>query len=237
MGNTPDFHRIPVSRKPGWALAFEIKTTLLRQRSKALTELLHDRSGIEWLDVALLAPRLQAGETREVVEKMMERGDVTHQDAYEVVAGRVSSSVAREPHRDIGHDTQVAAKVMRRLLPQIAAFLFQLADFIKRGLEVLDVTRSFPLLKGKVLAHALLDASTAQFSPDLACAGHCIERNAGIGPRIVIQFQYDALIELAQLSGDLAQIIALPPALQAMRRARFECGTLTDIPWAGNSLP
>jgi hypothetical protein len=76
---------------------------------------------IEWFDVAPLTTRLQASETRDIVEKLVKRGHVTHQNAHEIVLRGILPPGAREPDRDIGNDTQVAAKIMRRLRPQIAA--------------------------------------------------------------------------------------------------------------------
>ena len=52
--------------------------------------------------------------------------------------------------------------------------------------------------------------------------------NFGVGNGIGIQFENDAAVQFSQLARDLAQIIALQPALQPMRGGRGRTGRLGE---------
>src|SRR5258706_13278901 len=128
---------------------------MLRQRANALAKLLEYRRDVDRFDLAMFAPRLQAGEARHVIEQMMQRRHVAHQDPYETVTGPLVQRSMREPHRGIGHDAEIAPQVMRGLAPEVGALFFQFLDVVQGALEIPDVPRGFLLLKLKILTDAL----------------------------------------------------------------------------------
>src|ERR1700722_3563457 len=110
----------------------------------------------------------------------MKRGDISHQDAYEVIARAIVPSVAGEPHRHISDNSQVTAQVVRRLLPHFAPRLLQGAQLLERTFEILHVPGGLLLLQGEELMNALLKTSAQEIRPDLPCMMHCIERRRGV---------------------------------------------------------
>ncbi len=135
-----------------------------------------------------------------------------------------------ESDSHVGNHAQIAAKIVCRLPPQVRSLTFQGLDFKHAALEVPDVTQRFLLLQLEVLADAFFDSGAAQGSPDLACSGHCLVRDAGVLTDVAFQLRHHALIQLPQLPGDLRQVVSLLPPLQAVRRCRRVRGLLLEIP-------
>ena len=62
-------------------------------------------------------PGLQAGKARHVIEQMMQRGNVAHQNAHEIVPRGLAQSAVRQRDGRIGDDAEIAAQIVRRLPP------------------------------------------------------------------------------------------------------------------------
>ena len=139
-----------------------------------------------------------------------------HENANEIVAGRLAKRAVRKTDGGVRDDSQVASKIVRGLAPQIAPLLFQRAYVCQRTLQIFDVAGRFLLLELKVLSHALLYSRAAQHGPGTARRRDCSMRYLRLGLRIVLQFGYHAFIELYQLASDFPQIIALLPSLQSV---------------------
>src|ERR1700730_16331366 len=128
LGNATNLDRIAVRREPRRSLTAQEQAMMLRQRANALAELLEYRRDVDRLELAMFTARLQAGEARHVIEQMMQRRHVPHQDSYEIVPGSLVARSLREPHRGVGHDAEIPSQVMRGLVPEVGALLFQFLD-------------------------------------------------------------------------------------------------------------
>src|SRR6266481_3556873 len=226
LGNTTNLDRIAVGGEPRRSFTAQKQPMMLRQRANALAELLEYRRDVDRFDLALLAAGFQQRKTRHVIEQMMQRRHVPHQDTYEIVLGPLVQRSMCEPHRGISHDAEIAAQIMCGLPPEVGALLFQFLDVGQSAFEIPDMPRGLLLLKLEVLADALFNSGAAQRGPYAASRRDHGMRDLRVRGGIPVQFGHHAFVELAELAGDLTQVIALLPALQSVGGRRLLCGIL-----------
>src|SRR5579871_6471000 len=217
---------VALGREALGAFTAQEQAALLRQRPDSFAQLGHDRRDVDRLDPPRFAPRLQARKTRHVVEQMMERVHIAHENAHELIPGGFAKPRMTQPGRRIGNDAEIASQVMGRLAPQVRALRLEIANLLHRLVEVAHLTGGLALLQLEVLSHALLDAGARHGGPYAPRHGHRNRRYFGVRDRERIHLGHQAVVQLAELARHLAQVVPLAPALQAMRGARLLRGAL-----------
>ena len=74
----------------------------------------------------------------------------------------------------------------------------------------------FGLVQSPVLGGAVTDSVPAEFRPCLAGGGHDFDFDVRIGDCVVVQFGHDAEVEVAPFAGEIAELVALVPALESV---------------------
>ena len=166
-------------------------------------------------ELAMLAPGVQLGQLRHVIQQMAQRLDVAVQHAQEFLARLRRRMLHAQAMRHIGHHADVAAQVMRDLLPQLRALQVQRAQVMQRRFQVPDMALGLLLLQAEILGAAVLHIARVGGGPGLARNAHGAMR-IGMLLGIGLQLRHHDFVEQAQLAHDFMQVIALLPAVQAV---------------------
>ena len=110
-------------------------------------------------------------------------------------------------------------KIMRGLSPQVRPLLARgRAYSVRAALEILDMARGLLLLQLEKLPDALFDTRCCTAPPKRAWRPQCTRVKLRIASVEASSSATTHLVQFAEFTRDLAQVVALLPALQAMGR-------------------
>src|SRR5580704_13921363 len=89
LSNASDLDGIPVGREAFGTCTLQIQSPLQRYWADTLTQSLNERRHIQGLDLAHFTTRLKAGEACHIIEQVMQRGDIAHQNPDEFIPRRL----------------------------------------------------------------------------------------------------------------------------------------------------
>src|SRR4051812_15022320 len=84
-------------------------------------------------------------------------------------------------------------------------------------LQISHMSDGFDLLQLEILGRAFADSITAKCCPLTPCEGHDLGLESGMSSAITLQFVDQAQLKPSPLPRDFAQVVALLPALKAVR--------------------
>jgi hypothetical protein len=138
LGDPADLDRIALDVQRVGPGGLERELLRIGERPHVVAQAAQDLGGVERRDPPLLLAGLQARQHGDVVEQVAQGADVVAEQGDELVAAIGGKIAERQAVRDVGDDAEVAAQVVRRLLPQVGASLLELAHLRERALEIVD---------------------------------------------------------------------------------------------------
>ncbi|WP_419964724.1 hypothetical protein [Pelomonas cellulosilytica] len=212
--NAPDLDRIgPYVERGGTGVA-KVKATLPGVWLQVVAQRCQQRGGVEGLQGAAFQSALQPCKARHVVEELAQRADVAVQEPQEAGAHGFRDHRRGEARGGGRHHAEVAAQVVRRLLPQPGALLLKFAQGLRSTLQVPDVAARLDLLQREVLRRAGVDRVAALLAPDAPCARHAAGVQVRMGDGVLLQFVGDAFVQPSEFASHFCQVEALLPAVQ-----------------------
>ena len=177
---------------------------LLSEGAQSLAQIRQQRRHIDACELALFLARLQARETGDVIQQVMQGADVALEHLQYLIGGGLAQPHRCQAGRRVGHHAEIAAQIVRRLAPQLRPF------------EFAEMAGGLALLEMEELRGTLLDRGAAKRRPHAPRRGHHARLEACIRAGELIELDHHGFVEPAKLARHLAQIIALVPALQAV---------------------
>ena len=155
LGDAPDLDRIALDRQGGDAERLQIELLGLGHRPEVVAESAQHVGGVERRDPSHLLAGVQAGQVGDVVEQAVQRVDVVLQQAEKGLAARLRQVAQGETLGDVRHHAEIAAQVVRGLLPELGPAAFQRPDVVQRRFEVAHRAGRLEPLQAEVLRRAL----------------------------------------------------------------------------------
>jgi hypothetical protein len=194
----------------------QVEALLVGDRADVLAQAAQHLGRIERRDAALFVAGLQPGQVGDLVEQAVQRSHVVAQQAEEVLAALGRQVGEGESLGHVGDDTEVAAQVVRRLLPQLGVLALELAHLGERALQVEHVAGGLEPLEAKVflgagrrrLADLRRELGAASARTSAPKAASALMRSSSSTRQRCRQ---------PPLARHLVQVVALLPALQAVR--------------------
>ena len=162
------------------------------------------------------------------------RADVVLQQAEEGLAPPFRQVAQRQALGDVRDHAEIAAQVVRGLLPKLGPAAFQVADVVQRRFEVSHRARRLQPLEAEVLGRAFARRLADVPGERETSLGLHLRRGRMVG-EVAVELAHQAQMQRSPLARDLVQVVALLPALQAMRLgiARLVESTPTCLGRAG----
>ena len=218
LQNAGDLVSVALDDQLARAVKLEVEAAIDRALLRRRAEIAQKGRRVECRQLTLFVTSFEPGQAEQVIQHVMERRNAAGEDFRYFDSLRlrhVGAGFAEEIRRSL-HDRNAAAEVMGSGAPCFRAGAFESVQCSQRLLEVIDVPRRFSLVQTPVLCRAFGDSVRTESHPGAPGGGHHFRRQVGMLCGIAFQFIADAHLQVPPFTNELAQLVALLPALQAV---------------------
>ena len=151
----------------------------------------------------------------------MQRRNVLGQQAQEIVAHRLGNIRQGQTRSHVGDYTEFAAQVVRRFAPQFRALALQFTHLFQGFFQISYVSRGLDLLHFEILIRTVAHTFAANARQRPVGGRQYGRLEIRMRARIVVQFIGQTQLKVGPLARHFLQVVALLPAMQAMRGSVF----------------